>query len=60
MHNQDDYVAQIEPQTSAVVKVVYMPFTMPVYGAVSRQVFMNTNDPNKPKLEFTIKANVEK
>ncbi len=60
MHSQDDYVAQIEPQTSAVVKVVYMPFTMPVYGAVSRQVFMNTNDPNKPKLEFTIKANVEK
>ena len=60
MHSQSDYVAQIDPQTSAVVKVVYMPFTMPVYGVVERQVFMSTNDPNKSKLEFRIKANVQK
>lgn len=60
MHLQSDYVAQIDPNTSAVVKVVYMPFTMPVYGVVERQVFMSTNDPNKPKLEFRIKANVQK
>lgn len=60
MHSQSDYVAQIDPNTSAVVKVVYMPFTMPVYGVVERQVFMSTNDPNKPKLEFRIKANVQK
>lgn len=60
MHNQSDYVAQIEPNTSAIVKVVYMPFTMPVYGVVERQVFMSTNDPSKPKLEFKIKANVQK
>lgn len=60
MHSQSDYVAQIEPNTSANVKVVYMPFTMPVYGVVERQVFMNTNDPSKPKLEFKIKANVQK
>jgi len=60
MHNQSNYVAQIEPNTSAIVKVVYMPFTMPVYGVVERQVFMSTNDPTKPKLEFKIKANVQK
>lgn len=60
MHSQSDYVVQIEPNTSAIVKVVYMPFTMPVYGVVERQVFMNTNDPSKPKLEFKIKANVQK
>ena len=60
MHNQSDYVAQIEPNTSAIVKVVYMPFTMPVFGVVERQVFMSTNDPNNPKLEFKIKANVQK
>jgi hypothetical protein len=60
MHSQSDYVAQIEPNTSAIVKVVYMPFTMPVYGIVERQVFMSTNDPSKPKLEFNIKANVQK
>jgi len=60
MHSQSDYVAQIEPNTSAIVKVVYMPFTMPVYGVVERQVFMTTNDPSKPKLEFKIKANVQK
>lgn len=60
MHSQSDYVAQIEPNTSAIVKVVYMPFTMPVYGVVERQVFMSTNDPSKPKLEFKIEANVQK
>ncbi len=60
MHSQSDYVAQIEPNTSAIVKVVYMPFTMPIYGIVERQVFMSTNDPIKPKLEFNIKANVQK
>ena len=59
MHSQSDYVAQIDPQTSATIRVVYMPFTMPVYGIVERQVFMSTNDPNKPKLEFNIKANVQ-
>ena len=56
MHGQSDYVIQIEPQTTAFVKIVYKPFTMPVYGTVARQVFMNTNDPDLPKLEFNIKA----
>jgi len=56
MHGQSDYVIQIEPQTTALVKIVYKPFTMPVYGAVTRQVFMNTNDPDLPRLEFNIKA----
>lgn len=59
MHSQNDYVAQIEPKTSAVVKVVYKPFSMPVYGVVERQVFMSTNDPALPKLEFKIKAYVQ-
>jgi len=59
MHSQSDYVAQIDPQTSAIVKIVYKPFTMPVYGMVQRQVFMSTNDPAMQKLEFKIKAYVK-
>lgn len=59
MHIQSNYVAQIDPQTSAIVKIIYRPFTMPVYGAVVRQVFINTNDPVRQKLEFKIKAYVK-
>lgn len=59
MHSQNNYVAQIDPQTSAIVKVVYKPFIMPVYGVVERQVFMSTNDPARQKLEFKIKAYVQ-
>ena len=59
MHSKSDYVVAIAPQTEAKVRVVYKPFVMPVYGVVDRQVFLNTNDPASPKLEFKIKAFVQ-
>lgn len=59
MHAQSDYVVAIAPQTEAKIKVVYKPFVMPVFGVVERQVFLNTNDPALPKLEFKIKAFVQ-
>jgi len=59
MHSQSDYVVAIAPQTEAKMRVVYKPFVMPVYGVVERQVFVDTNDPIKRKLEFRIKAFVQ-
>lgn len=58
MHAQSGYVADIAPNTNAVVKVTYQPSLMPVYGAVEREVYVTTNDPQNEKLVFAVKANV--
>lgn len=60
MHLKSDYIVDVAPGTAATVKVTYRPFTMPVYGEVTREVFISTNDPVKPKLVFQVKAFVEK
>ncbi len=60
MHTKSGYVTQIGPGESATVRISYMPFTMPVYGAVEREAYVKTNDPLNPRLVFTIKAFVEK
>ena len=49
----------IAPKTSAKLKVIYRPFVMPVDGAVTRQVFIETNDPVNPKLEIKASAVVK-
>ncbi len=56
MHSQSEDVFEIAPQTEAQVKVTYRPFTMPVYGLVEREVYINTNDPVNPKVVLKIKA----
>lgn len=58
MHAQSGYLMDIAPGTEAKVKVIYRPFQMPVYGAVEREVYVTTNDPQREKLIFAIKANV--
>jgi hypothetical protein len=50
----------IAPKTSAKLKIIYRPFTMPVEGAVTRQVFVETNDPNNQSLEINASAIVNK
>lgn len=59
MHAQGDFEEEILPQTEAKLRVVYRPFVMPVYGQVVREVYLSTNDPDTPKLVFTIKAFVD-
>ena len=59
MHNVSDYVGEIAPGKEATVKVIYRPFVMPVYGAVEREVYLTTNDPENPKLVFKVKAYVK-
>ncbi len=59
MHSDSSYVAQINPGQSATVRVIYRPFQMPVYGSVEREVYVATNDPDNPKLVFSVKAYVQ-
>lgn len=58
MHSQSGYVTEIAPNTSATVRVIYRPATMPVYGSVQREVYLTTNDPDQQKLVFGVKAYV--
>lgn len=56
MHVQSGYVTEIAPGDTATMRLTYRPATMPVYGAVTREVYVTTNDPDKPRLIFSIKA----
>lgn len=59
MHKQSGYVTDIAPNDTATVKVIYNPSIMPVYGPVTRDVYISTNDPENSKLIFTIKTVVK-
>ncbi len=59
MHSKADYIAQVDPGKTATVRVTYRPFQMPVYGAVEREVYVTTNDPQNPKLVFKVQAFVK-
>ncbi len=59
MHSQSGFVTEIAPGDTATVKLTYRPATMPVYGAVEREVYVTTNDPANQKLIFSVKAIVK-
>jgi hypothetical protein len=59
MHNISDFAGEILPGKEATIKVTYRPSIMPVYGVIEREVYVNTNDPENPKLTFKVKANVK-
>lgn len=59
MHSQSRFVTKIAPGDTATVRLTYRPATMPVYGAVEREVYVTTNDPANQKLIFSIKAIVK-
>src|SRR3989338_6133218 len=59
MHSQSGLVAEIAPGDTATIRLTYRPATMPVYGAVEREVYVTTNDPENQKLVFSIKAIVK-
>ena len=59
MHSVGSFATPIESGTEATVKVIYRPFVMPVYGAVQREVYISTNDPENPKLVLQVKALVK-
>ena len=59
MHSKSNWVGILDPGRTAVLSVVYQPFLMPVKGPVTRDVYIQTNDPEKPLITFTVKAVVE-
>lgn len=59
MHAKTDWLGTIDPSKSATIRVIYRPAIMPVKGNITRQVFIDTNDPEKKNLTFTIKAKVD-
>lgn len=59
MHAQSGYVTDILPGDTATVRVTYKPALMPVFGVVEREVYLTTNDPDRQKLTFSIKAKVK-
>ncbi len=59
MHTQSGFVTEIAPGDTATVRLTYRPATMPVYGLVEREVYVETNDPANAKLIFSITAKVK-
>lgn len=59
MHSQSGVVSEIAAGKSAVMRVIYRPYVMPVSGLVEREVYASTNDPENPKLIFKVTATVK-
>lgn len=59
MHAPGGFINQIAIGDTAIVRVIYKPYIMPVYGPVTRDVYVGTNDPDNPKLTFTVKTVVK-
>lgn len=59
MHKTSEKVT-VAPNTTIKLKIIYRPFSMPVEGAVTRQVFLETNDPVNNKITIDASAVVKK
>lgn len=59
MHSKGSWTGTLDPGKTALVSVIYRPSIMPVKGIVTRDVFLQTNDPQHSQLTFSIKAVVE-
>lgn len=59
MMAKDLWIGTVAPGKKATLSVIYRPSIMPVSGVVTRDVYMQTNDPEKQNLTFSIKAFVE-
>ncbi|MBI2598611.1 DUF1573 domain-containing protein [Candidatus Curtissbacteria bacterium] len=58
MHQNPNWMGQIEPGREAKVTASYEPARMPVKGKVERSVYIRTNDPQKPDIVLTLVAEV--
>jgi len=59
MHDPGQDLIDVAPNTSAIVRVIYRPAVMPVFGAVEREVYVQTNDPEKKRLVLQVTASVK-
>lgn len=55
IHAMQPWTREIASDQEAIIEVIYEPSKMPVKGAVSRIIYLTTNDPSNtsPKLEIT-------
>ncbi|MBI4062606.1 DUF1573 domain-containing protein [Candidatus Gottesmanbacteria bacterium] len=61
MHMSADlrnWMGEVQPGQTAILRVIYRPKVMPVTGIVTRQVTFVTNDPQNATVEVSVKANV--
>lgn len=60
MHNPGREIFEIAPGDSAIIKAIYKPFVMPVYGFVAREIYIESNDPDLPRVILKVKTTVTK
>lgn len=54
-----NWTGTLDPGKKANLTVTYKPSIMPVKGVITRDVYIQTNDPSQKQLTFTVKANVD-
>jgi len=59
MHQNPNWVGEIEPGKEAKITATYQPSLMPVKGAVERDVLLTTNDPQNPNISLKVTAVVD-
>lgn len=59
MHAKGTWQGTVQPGKKAAVTVIYRPYIMPVIGMVTRNVYVQTNDPEHRNLTFSVKATVQ-
>lgn len=59
MHSKSSQIFELASGKTAIVRVTYRPYVMPVSGPVEREVYVDTNDPVNQKLIFKVTANVQ-
>lgn len=58
MHSKSTYIAEIKPNKTAIIRITYKPYVMPVYGFVEREAYIKTNDPLMQNIVFKVTATV--
>ena len=59
MHKNPNWIGEIRSGKEAKLTTIYEPSIMPVKGAVIRNVFFTTNDPQNQNISLTVTATVE-
>jgi len=59
MHQNPNWIGEIESQKEAKITATYEPSLMPVKGAVERDVLFTTNDPQNPNISLKVTAAVD-
>lgn len=59
MQRDQKWRGEIQPNTTATIKIIYEPRLMPVKGSVTRSIFFKTNDPQNPSVTINFTAYIE-